>query len=84
MRGEMLWFNEEKGHGFIRTEDGERLYVHRTGFVGSRAPVGRCAGLAVIFEREEDREGSRAVDASLVELVEPRRARLRRGHGSRG
>lgn len=84
MRGEMLWFNEEKGHGFIRTEDGERLYVHQTGFVGGRAPVGRCAGLAVTFEREEDREGSRAVSASLVELVEPRRARLRRGHGSRG
>jgi cold shock CspA family protein len=84
MRGEMLWFNEEKDHGFIRTEDGERLYVHRTGFVGGQAPVGRCAGMAVTFEREEGSDGSRAVGASLVELVEPRRARLRRGHGTRG
>jgi cold shock CspA family protein len=84
MRGEMLWFNEEKDHGFIRTEDGERLYVHRSGFVDGQAPVGRCAGMAVTFEREEGRDGSRAVGASLVELVEPRRARLRRGHGTRG
>jgi cold shock CspA family protein len=81
MRGEMLWFNEEKGHGFILTEEGERLYVHRTGFVGAQAPVGRCAKKLVTFEREEDCEGSRAVAASLVALVEPRRARLRRGHG---
>ncbi len=81
MRGEMLWFNEEKGHGFILTEEGERLYVHRSGFISGQAPVGRCAKKPVTFEREEDSEGSRAVAASLVELVEPRRARLRRGHG---
>ena len=27
MRGTMVWFNEEKGHGYISTETGERLYV---------------------------------------------------------
>lgn len=79
----MLWFNEEKGHGFIRTEAGERLFVDWTGFVDGLPPVGRCAGKLVTFEREEDDEGSRAVGASLVELVEPRRARLR-GRGIRG
>jgi cold shock CspA family protein len=83
MRGEMLWFNEEKGHGFIRTEEGERLLVERSGFVGGKAPVGRCAGLPVAFERESDSKGARAVSTSLVEFVEPRRARLRRGNGIR-
>lgn len=83
MRGEMLWFNSEKGHGFIRTEDGERLLVEKSGFAGGRPPVGRCAGKLVEFERESDTKGARAIGAALVELVEPRRARLRRSSGIR-
>ncbi|MDX6468471.1 MAG: hypothetical protein QOF75_274, partial [Gaiellaceae bacterium] len=31
MIGKMLWFNGEKGHGFIQTEDDERLFVSREG-----------------------------------------------------
>ena len=83
MHGKMLWFNAEKEHGFIRTEDGERLYVHRTGFLDEQAPVGRCAGKAVTFQRQVDAEGARAVGTSLLELAEPRRARLRHRQGVR-
>jgi cold shock CspA family protein len=62
----MLWFHEVKGHGFIRTDEGERLYVEREGFVAGAAPVGRCAGLRVEF-RIDERQGARvAVDVSLV------------------
>ena len=50
MRGTMVWFNEEKGHGYISTEEGERLYVSEHGFRDGIAPKGRCAGLAVEFE----------------------------------
>jgi hypothetical protein len=28
--GTMLWFDEAKNYGFILTDDGERLYVHRS------------------------------------------------------
>ena len=52
MRGRMIWFNEEKGFGFIRTDDGERLYVDRTGFEPDGPPVGRCAEKPVSFLRE--------------------------------
>jgi cold shock CspA family protein len=52
MRGYMLWFNETKNFGFIRTEGGERLYVHRSGFMPGHAPAGRCSGMAVSFVRE--------------------------------
>ena len=34
MQGQMLWFNEVKDHGFIRTDEGERLAVGGTGFAG--------------------------------------------------
>jgi cold shock CspA family protein len=83
MKGVMLWFDEAKDYGFIRTEEGERLYVRRDGFVNGGAPVGRCAGLEVqltVGERDGRRE---AVQVSMVEHDSPRRAR-RRTSGARG
>ena len=81
MRGKLLWFNETKGFGFIRTEEDERLYVHRSGFEPGQAPVGRCAEKLVTFERETaDVEGGYcAVAVSIVEDgPSGGRARLRR------
>jgi hypothetical protein len=73
----MLWFDETKGHGFILTDEGERLHVDRNGFVDSAAPVGRCAGLPVELGVAE-RDGQRiAVGVSLVAEKSPRRARRR-------
>jgi cold shock CspA family protein len=82
MRGEMVWFNEAKEHGFITTEDGERLYVHQSGFAPGTAPVGRCGGRAVTFERIEDESGIRAVDVAFVDEADARRARPRRNQNS--
>jgi hypothetical protein len=77
MNGTMLWFNEIKDFGFILTEEDERLYVDRDGFVERAAPVGRCAGLPVHLTVGE-REGQRiAVDVSLVPDEVRRRARRR-------
>lgn len=77
MRGTMVWFNEEKGHGYIATEAGERLYVSRNGFRDGNAPKGRCAGLPVEFEVATSLDGRRAVASVLVDLMTPRRARRR-------
>lgn len=82
MRGKMLWFNAVKGFGFIRTEEDERLYVHRTGFEAGQLPVGRCAEKKVSFEREiADVEGGyQAVSVSILDEAPNGggRARLRR------
>lgn len=75
-RGKLLWFNEEKGHGFIATDDGERLYVDADGFADSH-PVGSCAGLVVEFEIADSNEGRHARATRLVPEVAPRRARRR-------
>jgi cold shock CspA family protein len=80
MLGTIIWFNMDKGHGFIRTEDDERLYVARDGFNPGEEPVERVAGRAVTFERiDAEGEGDpRAVQVSFVaEGGPPRRARLR-------
>jgi hypothetical protein len=73
----MLWFDEAKDYGFVLTDDGERLYVDRAGFVDGAAPVGRCARRPVSLSIGE-RDGERiAVDVSLIPEVSPRRARRR-------
>jgi cold shock CspA family protein len=74
----MLWFNREKGHGFIRTEDDERLYVATEGFVSGQVPTKRCAGQPVTFERATGADGMCAVKVAFESVAEPRRARLRR------
>jgi cold shock CspA family protein len=82
MRGEMLWFNTIKQYGFIHTEDGERLYVHETGFTSGQVPEGRCAGKPVDVQRLIDGYGRRAIEVEFVDDTAPRRARLRHTRGA--
>jgi cold shock CspA family protein len=83
MRGTMIWFNAEKGHGFIRTEQDERLYVASSGFESGYGPELRCKGLEVHFDRQDAEGGARAVNVVLITQVDPRRARLRNASASR-
>jgi CspA family cold shock protein len=79
MKGTMLWFHEAKGYGFVLTDDGERLYVDRDGFVDGVAPIGRCARLPVDLTVGE-RDGERiAINVSLSSEEPARRARRRSG-----
>jgi len=74
MRGTMLWFNETKDLGALRTDEGDRMDVSGTAFLAGEKPLGRCAGKAVEFEHCE--EGVRHL--AFVHESNPRRARLRR------
>jgi cold shock CspA family protein len=76
----MLWFNTDKGHGFIETAGGERLRVDGHEFSGG-APEGRCAGLAVTFRLSGEGESARAHDVAFTDDAAPRRARMRRSAG---
>ena len=78
MEGTMLWFNPAKHHGFIHTDDGERLRVDQEGFAPGQLLEDRCRGLRVSFDRATDRVGdARAVNVAVVPLVVARRARSR-------
>jgi hypothetical protein len=77
MRGEMLWFNEAKDHGFIRTEEGERLAVDGDGFAAGERPVGRCAHKVVTFEIDGNATARQAQNVVFERDVAPRRARMR-------
>jgi cold shock CspA family protein len=81
MRGTMIWFNEEKNHGYISTEEGERLYVSGTGFYGGKPPKGRCGGLEVEFEVTGANGTREASECILVEAGPQARARRRHRAG---
>ncbi|HET7573234.1 MAG TPA: hypothetical protein VFJ77_11275 [Gaiellaceae bacterium] len=80
MQGTMLWFNDAKGYGLIRTEEDERLRVAGSGFLPGHAPEPRCKGQAVVFDRELG-DDPYAVNVAFVAREEPRRARLRAARG---
>lgn len=74
LRGTMLWFNEERDRGALRTDVGERIEVPGTAFLRGEKPVGRCAGKAIEFEALE----GAVTRLAFVPDLSPRRARLRR------
>jgi len=67
VQGTMLWFNPVKRHGFIRTEEGERLRVDDDGFAAGQLLGDRCRGIQVSFDRtSEQTEDARAVNVEVV------------------
>jgi cold shock CspA family protein len=77
MRGQMLWFNDKKDHGFIRTDEGERLQVDGSGFAPGERPEGRCVDKVVTFEIDENEGERRAQNVVFERQLVARRARLR-------
>jgi cold shock CspA family protein len=73
MEGTMLWFNPAKQHGFIQTDEGERLQVDEGGFAAGHELGDGCRGTRVTFDRAYDR----AVNVAVVPLFAERRARSR-------
>ncbi len=64
-QGKVKWYNDTKGFGFIEIEDGNDVFVHRTGLVDSFR--GLDEGQEVSFELKEADKGPMAVDVRVVE-----------------
>ena len=78
MEGTMLWFNPAKQHGFIHTDNGERLRVDTDGLAAGEQFADRCRGTRVSFDLQAgSEEEARAVNVAVVPLVAARRARRR-------
>ena len=57
--GNVKWFNNKKGYGFIHTEDGEDIFVHYSAIEGDGFKT-LNEGQAVEFEVSQGPKGSQA------------------------
>ncbi|WP_231427621.1 MULTISPECIES: cold-shock protein [Pedobacter] len=61
MQGTVKFYNESKGFGFIKSEDGEEIFVHITGLVDKINQDDQ-----VEFEVTQGKKGLNAVNVKLV------------------
>lgn len=63
MKGKVLWFNIEKGFGFIKPEDGSKdIFVHFSGIANSKKFKKLEEGQEVEFEVSENSKGRTAAN----------------------
>jgi CspA family cold shock protein len=54
-KGKVKWYNEDKGFGFIESENGDDIFVHRTGIDNKYS--GLLAEQQVVFEVKQGEKG---------------------------
>jgi CspA family cold shock protein len=59
-KGKIKWYDETKGFGFIKTESGEDIFVHRTGLLNSDDIL--QTDQEVVFEVKQGDKGMVAYD----------------------
>ena len=64
-KGKVKWYNETKGFGFIATDSGDEVFVHRSGIDSSLG--GLEPDQDVVFEIKQGDKGPFAVDVKLGE-----------------
>jgi CspA family cold shock protein len=63
--GQVKWFNEKKGYGFIQQENGQDLFVHYTA-IQSDGFKTLTEGQRVRFEVEETSKGPKAKNVQII------------------
>jgi len=65
-RGQVKWFSEKKGYGFISREDGDDIFVHYSA-IDKDGFKTLHEGDEVEFEISQGEKGLHATDVKLVE-----------------
>ncbi len=63
--GQVKWFNEKKGYGFIQQDNGQDLFVHYTAIQGDGFKT-LTEGQRVRFEIEETSKGPKAKNVQII------------------
>lgn len=62
-KGKVKWYDEVKGFGFIQSEDGKDIFVHRSGLISPFS--GLEPEQNVVFETKEGDRGLVAIKVNL-------------------
>lgn len=65
-KGTVKWFNNQKGYGFVTTEEGTDIFVHHTG-INKEGFRSLTEGQAVEFDIIDGEKGKQAVNVTEVE-----------------
>ncbi len=63
-KGKVKWYNETKGFGFIESENGSDIFVHRTGLEKSFG--GLQPDQEVVFDTKQGDKGLTAINVKTV------------------
>jgi len=63
--GQVKWFNEKKGYGFIQQDNGQDLFVHYSAIHGDGFKT-LTEGQRVRFEIEETSKGPKAKNVQII------------------
>jgi CspA family cold shock protein len=67
MNGSVLWFNTEKGYGFIKPDDGSKdLFVHFSGISKSENTNKLAKDQRVEFSTSENEKGRIAINVRVL------------------
>lgn len=64
-QGTVKWFNDQKGFGFITSDDGRDVFVHHSA-INAQGFKTLPEGAEVQFDIEKGDKGPRAVNVSLM------------------
>ena len=59
-KGKIKWYNENKGYGFIITEEGQDIFVHQSGFARDYGYIAQDQRVA--FQVKQGDKGLIAID----------------------
>lgn len=62
-KGKVKWYNEVKGFGFIESENGQDIFVHRSGLSNSYSRL--KPDQEVTFETKQGEKGLVAINVKL-------------------
>lgn len=66
MQGTVKWFNDEKGYGFIKKDDGAEVFVHWSSILNMRGRKNLMENQRVEFEEETGPKGLQAKNVNVI------------------